>query len=415
MKRWRKYGIAAVCMAFSALQVQAEENVDIAAPEAILIDRASGNVLYEKNSSTRRDPASLTKLMGLYIATMKLKDDMSITMSDAAYETYDHSSGVLWIQKEETLTVKDAEYASMLMSANDTMAMLAQAVGGDQDSFVAMMNRMAADLQMNDSHFNNIFGLYQEENYASAADLATLTRKALQQPTFAQLFGSSSYTLSATNKNSQERVLPNDCQLLRSGAYQYDGITGGKIGSTTEGGYAISASAARNGTELIAVVMGEENAENAYADVAKLFDYGFRTYQTVTISKDMIKPITVEVKEGRKHIADVIFSADGDFSLLLKGNVQTDTLTAEIQVENGDSSDPQQINGKIIFSLDGKVIGEQTAHKEIKEKTTPAAKSVLGSNRIWMYYQYMCIGLLILMSGLPLLRWLLRILRPMKE
>ena len=321
-------------MAFSALQVQAEENVDVAAPEAILIDRASGNVLYEKNSSTRRDPASLTKLMGLYIATMKLKDDMSITMSDAAYETYDHSSGVLWIQKEETLTVKDAEYASMLMSANDTMAMLAQAVGGDQDSFVAMMNRMAADLQMNDTHFNNIFGLYQEENYASAADLATLTRKALQQPTFAQLFGSSSYILSATNKNSQERVLPNDCQLLRSGAHQYDGITGGKIGSTTEGGYAISASAARNGTELIAVVMGEENAKNAYADVAKLFDYGFRTYQTVTISKDMIKPITVEVKEGRKHIADVIFSADGDFSLLLKGNVPTDTLTAEIQVEN---------------------------------------------------------------------------------
>lgn len=379
------------------------------------MDRASGNVLYEKNSSAHGDPASLTKLMGLYLAVQKLKDDAAITMSDAAYETYDHASGVLWIQKEETLTVKDAEYASMLMSANDTMAMLAEAVEGDPASFVALMNRTAADLQMNDTHFDNIFGLHGEENYASAADLATLTRKALQQPTFARLFGSSSYTLSPTNKNSQERVIPNDCQLLRTGAYQYEGIAGAKIGSTIEGGYAVSALAKRQGMELIAVVMGEENAEKAYGDVAALFDYGFHAYQTVTISKDMIKPVRLEVKDGKRHVADVIFSADGDFSLLLKGDVQTDTLTAEIQVENEDAADPQRINGKIVFSLDGKVIGEQTAHKEIEEKTASAAKSAFLAPGFWMYYQYMCIGLLVLMSGLPLLRWLLRMMRPTKE
>ncbi len=407
--------IVLACLTAFCLPVQAEENIDVTAPAAILVDRASGNVLYEKNGSTRRDPASLTKLMGLYLAVGELSDDTPITMSDAAYETYDHSSGVLWIQREETLTAKDAEYASMLMSANDTMAMLAEAVSGDAETFVAKMNQTAADLQMNDTHFDNIFGLYREGNYASPADLAVLTRQALQQPAFARLFGSSSYTLSPTNKNGQERVLPNDCQLLRSGSYQYEGILGGKIGSTVEGGYALSAAASRDGMDLIAVVMGEENAENAYADITALFNYGFNAYRTVTIQKEMIEPKTVEVKNGRRHIADVIFSADGNFSLLLKGNGQTDTLTAEIQVENADVADPEQVRGKIVFSLNGRVIGEQPAHKEIKKETASSSSSASFASGFWMYYQYVCIGLLILMSGLPLLRWLLRMMRPNNE
>ena len=155
--RWKSV-IVLACLTAFCLPAQAEENIDVTAPAAILVDRASGNVLYEKNGSTRRDPASLTKLMGLYLAVGELSDDTPITMSDAAYETYDHSSGVLWIQREETLTAKDAEYASMLMSANDTMAMLAEAVSGDAETFVAKMNQTAADLQMNDTHFDNIFG-----------------------------------------------------------------------------------------------------------------------------------------------------------------------------------------------------------------------------------------------------------------
>ncbi len=340
--------------------------IDVSAPAAVLIDRDSGSVLFDKNSSTRMDQASLNKVMAVYLAASTLNGSQDITMSSEAFQTYDHSSGVLWIQEGETLSAKDAMYATMLQSANDTCAMLAEATAINPDDFLARMNAMAAELNMADTNYDNIFGYHSEGNYSTAMDSAVLVREALKNNVFAEIFSAPSYTISPTNMQSQQRVLANDCQLIRDGGYKYPDAVGGKIGSTRQSGYVLAAYAERNGTKLIAVVLSEDSGDSAYRDITKIFNWGFENYQTVTITKEEIGTKTVEVYQDRKHSADVIFSTDSSFSVLLPTSIDASLLTAEIITSNEDSSDPEQITAKVVFKLDGETIGTDDMDRKIE-------------------------------------------------
>ena len=122
--------------------------VSVSASKAILIDEDSGTVLFDKSSSESADPGSLVKIMSVYLGVTNLSSDQELTMSDTAFDTYSHDTGVLWINRGETLRAESAEYASMLTSANDTTAMIAEGVSGDQDTFVNLMNQTASDLGM---------------------------------------------------------------------------------------------------------------------------------------------------------------------------------------------------------------------------------------------------------------------------
>lgn len=340
--------------------------VDVSAPSAILIDRDSGSVLFDKNSSAHMDQASLNKIMAVYLAASTLSGSQNITMSSEAFQTYDHSSSVLWIQEGETLSVSDAMYATMLQSANDTCAMLAEAAAVNPDDFLARMNAKADELGMADTHYDNIFGYYSEGNYSTAADSAALLREALKNEVFAGVFSASSYTISPTNMQSQPRVLANDCQLIREGGYTYPDAVGGKIGSTRQKGYVLAACAERNGTKLIAVVLGEDSGDSAYRDIVRIFNWGFENYQTVTITGEQIGTKTVEVYKNRKHSADVVFSSGGNFSVLLPASIDASLLTAEIITSNEDSADPEEITAQVVFKLDGETIGTDKMDRKIE-------------------------------------------------
>ena len=135
-----------------------EYAVEIASEYAVLIELGSGTVLFEKGADEPGDPASLAKIMTVLIAAEELNEEDSLTMSAQAFQTYNHDQGVLWIQQGETLTVKDCEYASMLASANDTCAMLAEGSAGDVSAFVKKMNARAEEIGMTNTHFDNPFG-----------------------------------------------------------------------------------------------------------------------------------------------------------------------------------------------------------------------------------------------------------------
>ena len=220
-----------------------------------------------------------------------------------------------------------------------------------------------------------------------------------------------SYTIAANNKHVQVRDIPNDCQLVRSGDNFYEGITGGKLGYSESGGYGISASAEKDGTRLIAVVLGEESADAAYADIKALFDYGFSSYQTVTIRKDDIPSQTIAIRDGTRKSADVILSADSDFSILMKVTDTTPELTAEIQVENSDSNDPDAITGKVVFYLNGQEAGSVDAAKEVVtyERNT---QSGIDSMTI---YDWVCIVVLALTMLYPVLKRFSDFLKPPGE
>ena len=386
--------------------------VDVSTDYAVLIDADSGKVLFEKNKDTARDPASLTKIMTVYLAMKTLTSpSQEITMSKEAFQTYDHNQGVLWIQEGETLSAKDCEYATMLASANDTAAMLAEAAALSQDGFVQKMNAEAKDMNLEATVFDNIFGLSSPGNQSSAYDIAKLTRQALKNDAFREIFGASGYTIPATNKQPQSRPIAQDCELLRNGEYSWEEATGGKIGSTKDGGFCLAASAKRGATSLIAVVLSEETADNAYHDIVRIFEYGFQNAQTVTITAEQIGTKTVEVMDGGKHVADVVFSADSGFSILLPKDIDPDGLKAEIVVANETASSPERITAEVQFTLNGELIGSAQMEKKVvtvKQEETVIEKS--GGFR--MIFDYACIIVLVLVLLLPPLVKFLTSLQP---
>ena len=390
----------------------AQEVIDIASGKAVLIDADSGKVLYEKNSNERGDPASLNKIMTVYLAAQSLSMTQPLTMSDTAFQSYDHSQGVLWIQQGETLPAKDCEYAAFLASANDTAAMLAEAAAGSLNAFVEKMNAEASELELQNTHFDNVFGVASSDNYSSAYDMAMLTRKALKNDAFREIFGSSSYMLAGTNKQNGSRMIAADCELIRSGSYFYEDAVGGKIGSTPTGGFALAAAAKRGATNLIAVVLGEETPDAAYRDIVRIFEYGFDSAQTVTITPADYGSKTIEVTDGKKHVADVVFTSDSTFSILMPKELDPSLLKAEIVVTNEGSVDPEEITAEVIFTLDGETIGSSPMERTIiMEPKEEKFKTDHFSNHI---LDWISVGALLLVFLLPALNWFFRILEPPK-
>ncbi|MBQ9329240.1 MAG: D-alanyl-D-alanine carboxypeptidase [Solobacterium sp.] len=384
--------------------------VDIHAEYAALLDLDSGTVLFEKNADQEADPASLTKLMTVYLASVHLTDS-SLTMSDSAFQSYDHNQGVLWIQLGETLSVADCEYATMLASANDTCAMLAEGVSNNIESFVSKMNSTASELGLEHTRFDNPFGLSSEGNYSSAKDMAELTRRAMKNETFRTVFGASSYTIRPTNMQGQSRVIANDCELLRQEAYYNPQTIGGKIGSTASG-YALSAVVQKGETSLVAVVLEEATADDAYRDVEALMEYGFSMVQTVTITPEEIGVTQIEVKDGKKEIAVVEFRADSAFSVLMPREVNREDLQAEVVVTNEDSLDPERISAEVIFTLDGEQIGSSPMDRTIL--FAPEEESKSRMEQIQMVFDDVCLVLLGMMILGPLALKIFRTLQPPK-
>ena len=199
--------------------VRAEENTEngpeVSGQAAILVDAASGSILYKKNIDEHLDPASLTKVMTVYAALEKTDIEASLTMSKEAFATYNHDYGVLWIQEGETMTARSAAYASLLASANDTTAMLSEEAAGSVDAMVPLMNQKAQALSLSNTNFQNPFGLNNENNYTSARDMAALFRTVLQDDEAARMLGASSYTIPASNKYG-ERLIAQDCEIGRA-------------------------------------------------------------------------------------------------------------------------------------------------------------------------------------------------------
>ena len=374
-----------------------EENTyqgpEIAAEAAVLIDASTGTVLLEKNADARYAPAGLAKMMGIYTASESIRDNRQVTMASDTFATYDHAASVLWIQEEETLNIRDLEYASMLSNANDTMAMIAQEYGG-ADKLLAAMNKQASDWELENTHFGNIFGLYDEETYSSVRDLAVLTRRALRSDRFASVYRANSYIIQPTNLQLNQRVLAAGCELIRAGNDHYAEAQGCKIGYTKEGGFVLSAEARRGNTVLIAAVAGENSEAACYKDIRALFEYGFEHYRTVTITKEEIGEEVVEVYEGRRHTMNVIFTAANDFSALLPATVSEDLLTYEAEVVGRDSSDPTVMSAELVFKLDGT---EVTRVPMEKRTETYQNETLTGEESTLRYYfDLFSIGVLVL-------------------
>lgn len=312
MKKVTTLLLAAVLLAGWLPRRAAAVDLNLNAKSALLMDVATGTVLYEKECHERLAPASVTKVMTMLLI-MEALDDGRIHLDDqvTASETAAAKGGSqIYLKAGETMPVSDMLKSIAVSSANDCACAMAEMIAGSESAFVEQMNQRAAELGMADTHFVNCTGLDDskeaESHRTSAYDIALMSRQLLKYHPDIKKYT----TIWMDTVRGGTFGLSNTNKLIRF----YSGATGLKTGFTSGAGYCLSATAKREGMELIAVVMGCESAQKRTADCKALLDYGFATYsvvrpglkagRTVAVHLGKQNTVPVELTERREILVD---------------------------------------------------------------------------------------------------------------
>lgn len=312
MKKVTTLLLATVLLAGMLPRRAAAVDLNLNAKSALLMDVATGTVLYEKECHERLAPASVTKVMTMLLIMEALDDgrihlEDQVTASEAAAAK---GGSQIYLKAGETMPVSDMLKSIAVSSANDCACAMAELIAGSESAFVEQMNQRAAELGMADTHFVNCTGLddsKEAENHrTSAYDIALMSRQLLKYHPDIKKYT----TIWMDTVRGGTFGLSNTNKLIRF----YSGATGLKTGFTSGAGYCLSATAKREGMELIAVVMGCESAQKRTADCKALLDYGFATYsvvrpglkagRTVAVHLGKQNTVPVELTERREILVD---------------------------------------------------------------------------------------------------------------
>lgn len=331
MKKAFAFCLLVFLTCWAPLPVFAMEPEDITAAGAVLIDADTGQVLYDKNMNTRREPASITKIMTGLLVLESSGVDERVTVTDSVLDIPRDTSHIA-LTPGEVLPVDSAMYAMMLPSANDAALALAEHVAGDERAFAGLMNARTGELGALNSHFVNPHGLPDENHYTTAYDMALITRAAIHTPGFLDYFGAGRHTIPATNLQPEERPFTNQNYMLLPDMWIYTPeVIGGKVGFTKEAQHTMASAATRNGRTLVAVVMGCGIDEKFYDSLA-LFEYGFDEFAPleVSIPKELLELSVPLIDEG-DVIGEALFTPGTSSVILL---APPDTSPEDISIES---------------------------------------------------------------------------------
>jgi serine-type D-Ala-D-Ala carboxypeptidase (penicillin-binding protein 5/6) len=258
----------ALLFAPPATATPAEGPEGIEAKAWIVIDARSGDVLASQAAKRRSAIASTTKLMTAYVAMRELTPEAVVRASSY---TPIYGESLLGLQAGERVSVRDLLYGLMLVSGNDAAHSLAVASSGSEARFVGQMNRFAAALGLADTHYANSIGLDQRGNYSTAEDLATLARRLLRLPAFAEIVDTRSVLLRSLRP---PRRIDNSNDLLEMAPW----VSGVKTGHTFDAGYVLVASGEKRDVSLISVTIGAPTEESRFLENLELLEYGFSQY-----------------------------------------------------------------------------------------------------------------------------------------
>jgi len=349
MKRLLSLCLILCCFPF--IQVSADESADVnvTAPAAILIEAGTGQVLFEKNCHEQRPPASVTKIMTMLLVAEaidngQIKQDDMVTCSEFAASM---GGSQVYLEPGEQMTVRDMLKAVAVASGNDAAVALAEHVAGSQEAFVNLMNERAAGLGMQDTHFVNCNGLDDPAHLTSAYDIALMSRELVRHPLILEFTG-----IWMDSLRDGAFGLVNTNKLIRF----YEGANGLKTGSTSTAKFCLSASAVRNGMNLIAVIMGAETSKDRFGDASRLLDYGFANYAVADSLLQDEELATIPVIKGVQSMVQPGIS-EGFHLLVSKAKINSiekiislpEVVQAPIQA--GD------VLGGVEFILDGQKIG----------------------------------------------------------
>ena len=245
----------------------------IQAQGAVLMDAATGNLLYSKEAETKFYPASITKLMTALLVAEKCSLDDTVTFSKTAVTNLESGAVTLGLVEGDKLTVRQSLYGLLLKSANEVANGLAEHTAGSISKFADMMNARAKELGCTNTNFVNPNGLNNSNHYTTPHDMALIARAAFQNGTVSKIASTLSYQIPATQKAAARTISLGHKMLYPNDARYYQGVIGGKTGYTSLAGNTLVTCAERDGVRLIAVIMKSKSTQ--YTDTSALLDYGF--------------------------------------------------------------------------------------------------------------------------------------------
>ena len=355
MKKTISLIVAAAVMVLSVLPTYAAETavpVEIKAKAAVLMDVATGKVLMKYNENEKLYPASVTKIMPLLLVCEAI-DEGRISLGDSVTVSASAASkggSQIWLKEGEQMTVDELLKATAVYSANDACTALGEYIAGSDEAFVKMLNERAMQIGMTNTHFENCTGLDDttENHLTTALDVAIMSRELLKH----ELIMNYTTIWMDSLRNGQTELV-NTNKLVRF----YEGTTGLKTGTTSKAGCCVSASAMRDGTHLVAVVMGSENSSDRFETAKAMLNWGFANYTTVTpvIDSSLIPNVGVingVVEEIKPEIPPV------NSVLIEKGREGDITQTVDLAVDVAAPVEEGQVLGKVTFMLGEEKIGE---------------------------------------------------------
>ncbi len=351
-----------VILMLTPMSAFAQENtLSLTAKSAILVEKSSGNVLYEMNADEALPPASVTKIMTLLLVFEAIEAGRLSYEDMVPVSAYAAGMGgsQAYMEEGEEMSVDDMLKAVFVSSCNDAAVALGEKISGSIDVFISLMNERASQLGMQNTYFENCTGL-DDTNRTSARDIAIMSRELIQYPKVREYA-----TIWMDTIRNGEFGLSNTNKLVKT----YNGITGLKTGFTSEAMYCLSATAERDGMELIAVVLGCPSSNDRFNDAASLLSYGFANYGVVSYELPHIADLKVE--RGKNNLVKVAADVPSVTSLVKKG--ESAEITARIDMPKSIKAPAAKGTavGKVSYYLGENLMCESdiVTTEEVREKS----------------------------------------------
>lgn len=303
-------------------------NIQINSPVGLLMEFSTGQIIFEKNINERKYPASMTKMMGLFVILEKINDG-TIKYDDIVTVTENASSiggSQVFLAAGEQISVHDLFKSICIASANDAIVALGEHTFGSEQNFIKEMNNMAKKLGMNDTQFSNATGFHDPNHYTTAKDMATLSLALLTNYKEDILKYTSMYESYIRENTEKPFWLVNTNKLVKF----YEGMDGLKTGYTSDSGFNLTATAERNGLRFITVIMDAESSSSRNADTTNLMNYGFNNYKVVTLYKKGETISNYTFHNAKAENTPII--AEEDITYVTKKNEQPTTMNVTIEI-----------------------------------------------------------------------------------
>ena len=364
----KKKLVVLILISFFFIPCVSAEDLAPNAKSTILIEESTGKILYEKNSDEKRAPASMTKVMSMLLI-MEALDNKQISLNDEvtiSQNAADMGGSQLFLQPNQTAKVEDLLKGIAVASGNDAVVAIAEKIAGSEEKFVDMMNKKAKKLGLKNTQFKNTHGLDEEGHYTSAHDMAIMAKELIKHKNI--LNYTSIYEEYLTKSDGTKLWMVNTNKLVKF----YKGVDGLKTGFTQTAGYCLTATAMKNNTRLISVVMGEDTSANRSTDTVNLLNYGFNSYKVNTIIKKEKNIAKVKVNKGKED--KVYIRTKENVNELLNVNEKAKKYTLVPEVKN--ITAPVKVGEKV------GILKIKYQNKVVKEVDLTVSKNIKKAN-LW--------------------------------